>query len=612
MVHLLLLAALLGLLDSTGLQDPESTPEGRTHYLGREVARTMHWRGAPWLMRETREQEENGVRLREWLAVEPGQAVCDLGCGNGYHTLPLAEAVGSEGRVFAVDLQPRMLELLDERAQEAGVQNLVPIEATVDDPRLPEASCDLVLLVDVYHEISHPVSVLGHLRRALKPGGEVVLVEFRTEDRYVPIKPEHKMTKAQVVREMAANGFELARETDALPWQHAMAFRAAAEPGPRFEARQLVEGFLAAASGLDPRVIEPYLAARVDTGEPEPVSRRDLGTIVGEGMRGMGAPLGEGVRAELRAGPAGKVVARIEPGAQSGAPPGFLAERSELVLGVDAEGRWQVEAWRASTPFERGHGSDWPFVAMNTGTGDAGTPAEQGALTLELGFDGIGWGIWRVPEVRRACEERGGDVWSVYCVLDLDAPEAPNMEQLRRAMEELSGGPGMVWLAVRSGSHGPHDASADPRALEILAPLLEHADATGVELALYPHSGFWLETSEDALRLLSQVEHPRLGLCFNLCHFLKGHEGADPLPLLEAAGERLFAVTLNGADAAGEDWGRLIQPLGDGDLDLGPLLDGLDRLGHRGPVGLQAFGIREPSAAHLGRSMAAWRALQER
>ena len=177
-------------------------------------------------------------------------------------------------------------------------------------------------------------------------------------------------------------------------------------------------------------------------------------------------------------------------------------------------------------------------------------------------------------------------------------------------MEELSGGPGMVWLAVRSGSHGPHDASADPRALEILAPLLEHADATGVELALYPHSGFWLETSEDALRLLSQVEHPRLGLCFNLCHFLKGHEGADPLPLLEAAGERLFAVTLNGADAA-EDWGRLIQPLGEGDLDLGPLLDGLDRLGHRGPVGLQAFGIREPSAAHLGRSMAAWRALQE-
>ena len=140
----------------------------------------------------------------------------------------------------------------------------------------------------------------------------------------------------------------------------------------------------------------------------------------------------------------------------------------------------------------------------------------------------------------------------------------------------------------------------------------ESGRISGVELALYPHSGFWLETSEDALRLLGQLQHPRLGLCFNLCHFLKGHEGADPLPLLEAAGERLLAVTLNGADAAGEDWGTLIRPLGEGDLDLGPLLDGLDGLGYRGPVGLQAFGIREPSAAHLGRSMAAWRALQER
>ncbi len=602
----LLAAALLG--GALGLQDPEATPNGRTHYLGREVARTMHWRGAPWLMRETREQEENGERLRKWLAVQPGASVCDLGCGNGYHTLPLAQAVGSEGRVYAVDLQPRMLELLEERAQEAGVGNLVPIEATVDDPGLPEASCDLVLLVDVYHEISHPVSVLGHLRRALRPGGEVVLVEFRTEDKYVPIKPEHKMTKAQVVREMAANGFELARETDALPWQHAMAFRAVADPGPRFEARRLVTGFLAAASALDPRVVEPYLAARVDTGEAEPVSRRDLGTILAEGVRGMGAPLGAGVRAELRAGPEGKVVARLE----SGPEPGWLAERSELVLGTDEEGRWQVEAWRPPAASPRGHGSRWPFVAMNTGTGDAGTPAEQGALTLELGFDGIGWGIWRVPEVRRACEERGGDVWSVYCVLDLADPEAANMRQLRQAMEDLRGGPGMVWLAVRSASHGPHDASADPRALQILAPLLDHAEATGVEIALYPHSGFWMETSEDALRLLKQLEHPRLGLCFNLCHFLKGHEGAEPLPLLEAAGERLFAVTLNGADAAGADWGALIQPLGEGDLDLGPLLEGLGGLGFRGPVGLQAFGIREPSAAHLERSMAAWRALQER
>ena len=357
----------------------------------------MHWRGAPWLMRETREQEENGVRLREWLAVEPGQAVCDLGCGNGYHTLPLAEAVGSEGRVFAVDLQPRMLELLDERAQEAGVQNLVPIEATVDDPRLPEASCDLVLLVDVYHEISHPVSVLGHLRRALKPGGEVVLVEFRTEDRYVPIKPEHKMTKAQVVREMAANGFELARETDALPWQHAMAFRAAAEPGPRFEARQLVEGFLTAASGLDPRVIEPYLAARVDTGEPSP----SLATSDDpRGGHAWGRPSG-GRRAARRA--RGQSWRGSSPG-PSPEPRPLLAERSELVLGVDAEGRWQVEAWRASTPFERGRFGlalrcDEHRHRGRRDPGRAGSADPRAGFTHRLGD-------LAVPEVRRACEER--------------------------------------------------------------------------------------------------------------------------------------------------------------------------------------------------------------
>ncbi|MEC7232268.1 MAG: class I SAM-dependent methyltransferase, partial [Planctomycetota bacterium] len=243
-------------------QDPEANPAGRESYLGREVARTMHWRGAPWLLRATREDEENGERLRTWLDVRTGESVCDLGCGNGYHTLPLAAAVGPEGRVFAVDLQPEMLDLLAERADGLGLSNLVPVEATVDDPRLPEASVDTVLMVDVYHELSHPVRVLGHVRRALKRGGRVVLVEFRSEDRGVPIKLRHKMSKAQVIREMAANGFRLADETDALPWQHAMAFEAAPED-PRLEARELARGFARAASGSDARVLLPYLAPLV-------------------------------------------------------------------------------------------------------------------------------------------------------------------------------------------------------------------------------------------------------------------------------------------------------------------------------------------------------------
>lgn len=244
-------------------QDPEATETGRRSYLGREVAHTMHWSGAGWLMRKTREDEENGVLLRRWLAVQPGQAVCDLGCGNGYHTLPLAESVGNDGRVLAVDLQPQMLTMLKRRAQDRGLGNLDYIEATVDDPKLAAASCDLVLMVDVYHELSHPVRVMQRVRRALKPKGRVVLVEFRAEDPEVPIKPEHMMTKAQVIREMATHGFALAEECDDLPWQHAMAFGASASTGRTFAARQVLGGFLRARAGKDARIVAPFLAAEL-------------------------------------------------------------------------------------------------------------------------------------------------------------------------------------------------------------------------------------------------------------------------------------------------------------------------------------------------------------
>lgn len=243
--------------------DPEATPAGRTTYLGREVAHTMHWAGAGWLMRATREEEENGVALRDWLAVSPGQSVCDLGCGNGYHTVPLAEQIGPRGTMFAVDLQPQMLVMLEQRLDEAGLDNVEFVEATVDDPKLPARSCDLVLMVDVYHELSHPVLVMQRVRRALKERGEVVLVEFRAEDPNVPIKPEHMMSKAQIVREMASHGFALSRETDDLPWQHAMAFRPVAEIPKDFAPRQVLRGFAAAVRGVDRRVAQAYLARGV-------------------------------------------------------------------------------------------------------------------------------------------------------------------------------------------------------------------------------------------------------------------------------------------------------------------------------------------------------------
>jgi ubiquinone/menaquinone biosynthesis C-methylase UbiE len=202
----------------------EKIPPGLTHYMGREIAQTMHFTGAPWLTRESRNREEEPARLMKALDLKPGQTVCDLGCGNGFYTLKLADAVGPTGKVLAVEIQQEMLDLLARRAAKTDHKNITPILGTVADPKLPENSCDLVLLVDVYHEIDHPVEVLAAIRKSLAKTGRMVLVEFRTEDENVPIKPEHKMSKAQILKEIPANGFRLVRQYDDLPWQHVMYF----------------------------------------------------------------------------------------------------------------------------------------------------------------------------------------------------------------------------------------------------------------------------------------------------------------------------------------------------------------------------------------------------
>jgi ubiquinone/menaquinone biosynthesis C-methylase UbiE len=193
-------------------------------YLGRPIAQTMHWTGAEWLDRHEREQQEAGVTMRRQLGLKPGMNVCDLGCGNGYHTLPLAQAVAPGGKAYAVDIQQPMLDLLAARANAAKVANIIPVLNSEDDPKLPAASCDLILLVDVYHEFSEPAKMLAGMKKALKPRGRIVLVEFRSEDESVPIKPEHKMSKAQIVKELTANGCKLTRSFDELPWQHMLFF----------------------------------------------------------------------------------------------------------------------------------------------------------------------------------------------------------------------------------------------------------------------------------------------------------------------------------------------------------------------------------------------------
>lgn len=207
----------------------ETIPPPRTRYKGREIAQTMHYTGAPWLVRESRQREEDCRMLLKALQLEPGQTVCDLGCGNGFYTLELARRVGPEGIVYAVDIQPQMLQLLVARARQARLFNIRPVLGTSIDPRLPAGEVDLVFCVDVYHEFSHPELMLARIRESLSPTGQIVLAEFRGEDPAVPIKPLHKMTKAQVKQELEPNGFTLVREFDRLPWQHLMFFGLAEE-----------------------------------------------------------------------------------------------------------------------------------------------------------------------------------------------------------------------------------------------------------------------------------------------------------------------------------------------------------------------------------------------
>jgi ubiquinone/menaquinone biosynthesis C-methylase UbiE len=208
---------------STGVAD-EPIPPPLTEYYGRQIATTMHYFGAPWLVRESRQREEDCETMLAALNVRPGQTVCDMGCGNGFYTLPLAKLVGDDGRVIAVDIQREMLGLLKDRAAADKIDNIDYLLGTVVDPKLEPNSVDLMLMVDVYHEFSHPEQMLKAIRVSLKPGGRVALVEFRAEDPKVPIKELHKMSKQQILKEFKPNGFNLVEEFDKLPWQHLMFF----------------------------------------------------------------------------------------------------------------------------------------------------------------------------------------------------------------------------------------------------------------------------------------------------------------------------------------------------------------------------------------------------
>ena len=191
---------------------------------GRKIAPVMGFGGADWLERGEREMEELPEKALEEIGIKPGMVAADVGAGSGYFTSRLAKRVGPQGKVYAVDVQPEMLSLLRERMARQKISNVVTVLGSEANPRLLDASCDLILMVDVYHEFSQPQRMLQKLRAALKPEGKLVLLEYRKEDPRVPIRFEHKMSVAEAKAEVEAEAFKLDKVSDVLPRQHILIF----------------------------------------------------------------------------------------------------------------------------------------------------------------------------------------------------------------------------------------------------------------------------------------------------------------------------------------------------------------------------------------------------
>ncbi len=238
----LLLAPILLAAPIAGCQTPSDDPSGRTDtsgvytqtepssdgtgkvYMGREISKVMGHRGAAWLERPERAEKEKPALLVDSMNLAPTDVVADIGAGTGYFSFRIAPRV-PEGRVFAVDIQPEMLNIVRSKIEEKDIDNVTPVRGTATDPNLPSDSVDAALMVDAYHEFSHPREMMLNLKDALVPGGRVYLAEYRKEDPSIPIKPLHKMTEAQARKELEAVGFDWVTTQEMLPRQHVLVFR---------------------------------------------------------------------------------------------------------------------------------------------------------------------------------------------------------------------------------------------------------------------------------------------------------------------------------------------------------------------------------------------------
>ena len=192
-------------------------------YMDREIAYVMGYEGIGWLERSEREKEENVSKLIQNMGIKPNDTIADIGAGSGYHVFKIAPIV-NKGMVYAVDIQTEMLMAIENIKETSKIKNIKTILGSEESVYLPKNSVDKILMVDVYHEFSFPIEMITSIKSALKPEGELFLIEYRAEDPNVPIKKIHKMSEKQAVKEMNAAGFKLKRNINNLPWQHCMIF----------------------------------------------------------------------------------------------------------------------------------------------------------------------------------------------------------------------------------------------------------------------------------------------------------------------------------------------------------------------------------------------------
>jgi len=226
---ILLLTANLTLAQQTKEQRYTSIPASADgigkRYMDREISGVMGWQGAAWLERDEREREERTDLLLDALALKPGMVVADIGAGTGYLSRRMAPLVMPGGKIIALDLQPEMVNYLQAGVKRLGLSQIEVKLGMVDDTKLIQNSIDMAIMVDVYHELAYPYEVMRSIMSALKPGGQIVFVEYKAEDKSVPIKPLHKMSEAQIKREAGIFALEWERTVSTLPWQHVVIFR---------------------------------------------------------------------------------------------------------------------------------------------------------------------------------------------------------------------------------------------------------------------------------------------------------------------------------------------------------------------------------------------------